>query len=161
MQTDYRDIMYPRPEDQANYHYPTDGLLQANGVVEDMDICKPKYLDASDDMYFPVVKNGLATGTTVGRANGLKSISRSYTNSHMKCTSIEVAILSYEKVGAFSSQGDSGAIVLDRDGGIVGMLTGGAGSQSKHLDISYIIPYWWLEGEIKKKYHDCCLYGND
>ena len=107
-----------------------------------------------------VVKNGLTTGTIVGRATGLESFTRVYTDYDIKHTSIEVAILAYEKQhGPFSAPGDSGSIVLDRKCRIVGLLTGGGGTTDE-TDVTYATPYWWLNKEmkVKKVYPRCHLY---
>lgn len=150
--------MFPRPEDQVGYKYPRDGLLQAYGVVKDKEMRSPQHLDANGYKCLHVVKNGLATGTTVGRVNGLDSFTRVYTKYGIEQTSIEVAVLPYDrKRGAFSAPGDSGAIVLERGGGIVGMLTGGGGA-TEEIDITYLTPYWWLEEQIKKVLPGFCLY---
>ncbi|KAJ3825596.1 hypothetical protein EV361DRAFT_777739, partial [Lentinula raphanica] len=51
----------------------------------------------------------------------------------------------------FSFRGDSGAIVLTREGGILGMVHGGAIS-SKHtgFDVVYVIPFWFIMEQIRK-----------
>jgi len=62
------------------------------------------------------------------------------------------AVLACDRMrGKFSDAGDSGSIVLDRDGGIVGLLTGGAG-RIDETEVTYITPYWWVEQQIKAKY---------
>jgi hypothetical protein len=150
--------MFPQPVDQANYQYPQDGLLQANGVVQDDEIRNPQHLDVHGEKCLLVVKNGLTTGTTVGRTNGLESFTRIYDEYGIKHTSIEIAVLPYDKTrGKFSDAGDSGSIVLARDGRIVGILTGGAGPIDE-TDITYLTPYWWVEKQIKAKYPGCFLY---
>jgi hypothetical protein len=150
--------MFPRPEDRAGYKYPRDGLLQAYGVVKDKEIRSPQNLDANGHKCLLVVKNGLATGTTVGCVNGLDSFTRIYADYGIKETSVEVAVLPYNsKRGAFSAPGDSGAIVLERGGAIVGMVTSGGG-QTDEIDTTYLTPYWWLDEQIKKVFPSCYLY---
>ncbi|KAG8734626.1 hypothetical protein FRC10_011605 [Ceratobasidium sp. 414] len=145
---DFRNTMFPQPVNHATYRYPQDGLLQAYGVVQDNEIATPS---TSTSM------NGLATGTTVGRANGLESFTRTYPYG-IKHTSIEIAVLPYDNTrGKFSDNGDSGSIVLARDGRIVGILTGGAGPADE-TDITYLTPYWWVEKQIKAKFPDSFLY---
>ena len=153
----FSNRMFPHPADRANYRYPWDGLLQAHGVVPDDEIHNPQHLDAHGEKCLPVVKNGLATGTTVGRVNALESFTRTYGENGCKQTSIEIAVLGHDARRKFSDFGDSGSIVLSRDGRIVGILTGGAGPPDQ-IDISYLTPYWWVEREIKAKYPDCFLY---
>ncbi|KAF8580920.1 hypothetical protein K439DRAFT_1648029 [Ramaria rubella] len=116
-------------------YYPQDGLLQAYGVVPDDEIRNPQHLDVHGEKCLLVVKNGLTTGTTVGRVNSLDSFTRTYDECGIKQTSIEIAVLAYDKTrGKFSGPSDSGSIVLSRDGRIVGILTGGA----DETDITYL-----------------------
>ncbi|KAG7094922.1 hypothetical protein E1B28_005728 [Marasmius oreades] len=155
---DYGKTMFPNPVDQDKYCYPRNGLLQAYGVVQDNEIHNPQHLDVHGGKCLFVVKNGLATGTTVGCANGLESFTRIYNDYGIEHTSIEIAVLPYNKMrGKFSDAGDSGSIVLDRDGRIVGILTGGAGP-TDGIDITYLTPYRWVEQQIKARYPDCFLY---
>ncbi|PIL34940.1 hypothetical protein GSI_02727 [Ganoderma sinense ZZ0214-1] len=168
---DWARIMFPRPEDQVGYKYPRDGLLQASGVVDEKEIRLPQQRDAQGDRCLHVVKNGLGTGTTVGRVNGLDSFTRVYTEYEygtFEEPSVEGAVLpvpvpscdgNFKKRGAFSASGDSGAIVLERGGGIVGMITGGCGaSPTDEHDIAYVTPYWWLDEQIKKVFPESYLY---
>ncbi|KAG8806839.1 hypothetical protein FRC19_007028 [Serendipita sp. 401] len=155
---EYGKIMFPWPEDQANYEYPEDGLLQAFGVVPAGEIYSPQYRDAHGEKCLLVVKNGLATGTTIGRVMGMESFTRVYKEHGIKETSMEIAVLPYSKItGPFSVPGDSGSIVLDRNGRILGMLTGGAGT-TDGTDVTYLTPYWYLETEIKKHFPNAFLY---
>jgi hypothetical protein len=126
--------------------------------VKDKEIRQPQHLDANGEKALLVVKNGSTTGTTIGRVNGLDSFTRVYSNYGIEKTSIETAILPYDKQrGAFSALGDSGAIILDRAGRIVALLTGGGGTTDE-IDVTYGTPYWWLEEQIKKTFPDCYLY---
>ena len=135
-------LMFPQPEDRAEYQYPDDGLLQAFGVVKDNEIHQPQHLDVHGEKALLVVKNGLTTGTTIGRVNGLDSFTRVYPNYGIEHTSIETAILPYNnKRGLFSAPGDSGSIILDRAGRIVALLTGGGGT-TDGTDVTYGTPYW-------------------
>ena len=150
--------MFPHPVDQANYRYPQDGLPQAHRVVQDDEIHDPQYLDVHGEKCLLVVKNGLTTGTTVGRVNGLESFTRVYDDYNIQHTSIEIAVLPYDTArDKFSDAGDSGSIILARDGRIVGILTNGAGPTDR-VDVTYLTPYWWVEQQIKAKYPDCFLY---
>ena len=72
------------------------------------------------------MKDSLAMGTPVGHVSGLDSFTCVYTKYGIKVMSVEIAILPCDrKRGAFSAPGDSDATVLERGGGMVGMLTGG------------------------------------
>lgn len=137
--------MFPQPEDQAGDEYPDDGLLQVLGIVKDNEIRKPQHLDANGEKTLLVVKNGLTTGTTIGRANGIDSFTCVNPDYGIEKRSIETAILPYDKHrGAFSAPGDSGAIILNRAGRTVALLTGGGGTTDE-TDGTHGTPYWWLE----------------
>lgn len=150
--------MFPDPKDRKSYSYPEDGLLQAYDVVQDAEMRNPQHLDVHGEKCLLVVKNGLATGTTVGRVNGLESFTRVYEGYGIGRKSLEFAVLPYDKTrGKFSDAGDSGSVVLDRGGRIVGILTGGSGPIGE-TDISYLTPYWWVEEQVKAKFPGCFLY---
>jgi len=72
----------------------------------------------------------------------------------MASSTPEIAVLPYNRVlGKFSDPGNSGSIVLARDGHIVGILTASAGPTDETAsDIMYLTPYWWVEQQIKVKY---------
>ncbi|KAF8869128.1 hypothetical protein BD779DRAFT_1588781 [Infundibulicybe gibba] len=160
---DFSGFMFPHPEDQVDYECPYDGLLQASGVVRENEIHQPQHLDIHGEKALLVVKNGLATGTTIGCVNGLDSFTRIYTDYGIERTSIETAILPYNKHRSslsepapdpFSAPGDSGSIILDRAGRIVALLTSGSGTADE-TDITSGTPYRWLEEQIKEMFVNC------
>ncbi|WVN86109.1 uncharacterized protein L203_101268 [Cryptococcus depauperatus CBS 7841] len=154
---DYCWRMFPQPENEAKYEYPLDGL-QALGDIQLEEIRNPQQLDANGEPCLPVVKNGLATGTTIGRVTGMESFFRIYNEHGIEETSRALAVLPYNnKAGPFSAPGDSGSIVLDRDGRILGMITAGAGT-APLIDVTYVTPYWHIEQEIKKHFPESLLY---
>ncbi|VDB85517.1 unnamed protein product [Peniophora sp. CBMAI 1063] len=163
---DYCTIMFPGDIHAGANLYPRDCLLQASGVVQATEIHEPLHRDANGEKCLLVVKNGLATGTTIGRVMGMESFTRTYEDHAIKDTSIEIGVLPYGMAPKdryfrgpvpFSAPGDSGAIVLTREGRILGMITGGAGSLAG-TDITYLTPYWYIEEEIKKVFPDSRLY---
>jgi hypothetical protein len=150
--------MHPHSEGRSDFKYPPAGLLQVRGVVKDDEIRKPKQLDANGETCLLVVKNGRATGTTIGRLASMESFVRRYLEHGIKETSIDIAVYSYgNSDGPFSAPGDSGAIVLDGNGGLVGLLTSGAGATDQ-TDVTYLTPYWWIEEQMKKVFPNCFLY---
>ncbi|KAJ3825589.1 hypothetical protein F5880DRAFT_1610980 [Lentinula raphanica] len=154
---EYAEMMYPNVKDRANFTYPKNDLLQAYGVVPADEIRKPQHLDRNGNKCMFVVKNGLATGTTFGRCTGMESFTRVY-YMETKMTAKEIAVLPYSnKEGPFSDKGDSGSIVLTRDGSILGMITGGAGCTNA-TDVSYLTPFWFILEQIRKAYPNCHLY---
>ncbi|KAN0113531.1 hypothetical protein V8E52_007595 [Russula decolorans] len=143
--------MHPHPEGQSDFKYPLGGLLQVNGVVKEAELRSPKRLDANGEECLLVVKNGKTTGVTIGRVAGIESYG-------LKKTSLEVAVYPYShKDGAFSAASDSGSIVVNGEGRVVGLLTGGSGT-TVSTDVAYITPYFWLEERVKKVFPGCFLY---
>ncbi|KAG8692458.1 hypothetical protein FRC08_009765 [Ceratobasidium sp. 394] len=137
---DYLKMMYPHGGDQSDFMYPPGGLLQVRGVVTDEETRQPQQLDVNREKCL------------------LVSFVRVYKEYGIKETSIEIAVLPYNnKSGAFSAPGDSGAIVLDREGRLVGLLTSGAGA-AEETDVTYLTPYWWIEEQMKEVFPDCSLY---
>ena len=152
--------MFPQRDDQADYEYPDDGLLQAYGVVQDDEIRQLQHLDVHGEKGPSRGKERPDHGhhrRSRHRAGVFHSrLHRLRHQAHV----IEVAILAYDKQhGPFSAPGDSGSIVLDRKGRIVGLLTGGGGTTDE-TDVTYATPYWWLNKEmkVKKVYPRCHLY---
>ncbi|KAF5346983.1 hypothetical protein D9758_010100 [Tetrapyrgos nigripes] len=154
--------MHPHSEGQSSFHpsfhHLARGVLQIKGIVKDDEIRKPKQLDVNGEKCLFVVKNGMGTGVTYGRATGMESFVREYNDYGTKKTSTELAVYSYSnKDGAFSASGDSGSIVVDGEGRIVGLLTGGSGS-TESTDATYLTPYWWIDEQIKKQFPHSFLY---
>ena len=91
-----------------------------------------------------------ATGTTLGRVNGIFSLVRDYFNDmSINQTSMEWGIINYNSESeVFSEPGDSGSIIADIRGRIGGMLTGGSG-KTRTSDMTYATPFWWLLKRIK------------
>jgi hypothetical protein len=149
--------MHPDPKGRFSFEYPADSLLKVKGVVKEDEIRKPKQLDADGEPCLIVIKNGRTTGATIGRGTGIESFVRDYKNG-IKGTSMEMAIYPYShRDGAFSATGDSGSIVVDGQGRIVGMITAGSGATDS-TDVTYLTPYFWLEERIKKAFPKSYLY---
>ncbi|KAL1707595.1 hypothetical protein EV121DRAFT_277965 [Schizophyllum commune] len=142
---DWQKYMFPQHHDHRDFHVPEDLLLQ----LEDYN------RDVNDVDTLLAVKNGHITGTTFGRVNGLDSITRTYDAHGLKVDAKEVLILGYDtKTGKnerFSDGGDSGSIVVDRRGRLIGLLTGGKGPTSA-TDKSYITPYYRLKKKIEAEF---------
>jgi hypothetical protein len=132
--------------------------LKVKGVVKEDEIRKPKQLDTNGEECLIVIKNGKTTGVTIGRGTGIESFVRQYDDYGIKRTSMEIAIYPYShRDGAFSAKGDSGSIVVDWQGRIVGMLTGGAGA-IESTDVTYLTPYFWLDERVKQAFPNSYLY---
>jgi hypothetical protein len=110
----------------------------------------PDMEDAAQEPCFIVFKSGPITGTTMGRANAVKSVGREWDAAHKEATatSIEWCIINHDKGKAFSMPGDSGSIIADIRGRVGGLLTAGAG-MTDSTDMSYATPYEWLIKRIQ------------
>ena len=140
---------FPRGDANWGFKYPRYRLLPLVGTITDELMRTPDMWDSDGKPCLLVVKNGNATGTTLGRANGVFSVVRDYfTDMSVNQTSMEWGIINYNsKSEVFSEPGDSGSIVADIRGRIGGMLTGGSGKTES--DMTYATPFWWLLQHIK------------
>ena len=150
-------MMSPDQVTTFKFKYPCDRLLPIQGVVPEDDLAHPKMRDANGDPCILLIKNGRTTNTTIGRGTGIQSFVRDYLPDGTEQTSMEFAILGYNKFAAFSEVGDSGAIIIDSEGRVVALLTGGSG-QAGSTDITYGTPFEWLLERIKAKFPDAYVY---
>jgi hypothetical protein len=146
--------------------YPPDHLLQLQGIVTEDELRHPKMLDVNSEECLIVVKNGLSTGVTIGRSSGIESFVREYDKHGNHATSMELAIYSYSHwqkdntfAQAFSAPGDSGSIIADGNGRIIGLLTGGTAGKTDLIDVTYASPFYWVFNErIKASFPNAYLY---
>lgn len=139
-----------------------DGYLKVSGVVPRSDFEDPPHVDHNGDRCLIVIKNGATSNVTIGYANSLESSTRIYGSTHENTyTSHKIAVIPHEcEKHAFSGPGDSGSVVLDRDGRIVGLLTSGNGLAGT-TDWSYITPFRLLQNQIEARFGDFTLYSSD
>ncbi len=140
------------PGGEANWRFENSlyRMLPLTGTITDDLMHIPDMWDSEGEPCLLVIKTGSATGTTIGRANGVFSIVRDYYFNDMSVnqTSMEWAILNYGIKEVFSEPGDSGSIIADIHGRIGGMLTGSSGD-GEYSDITYATPFWWLLERIR------------
>ncbi|EIW83378.1 hypothetical protein CONPUDRAFT_136420 [Coniophora puteana RWD-64-598 SS2] len=138
-------------DDTPSFEYPFDRLLTLQGTISDEEMRQQTPVDKDKKSCLMVIKDGSATGVTIGRASGIMSFVRD--DSDGSCgISKEWAILPYDaESGAFSAKGDSGAVIVDGLGRIGGLLTGGAGDKTQ-VDITYATPISFIEKSIKTRY---------
>ncbi|KAF8959249.1 hypothetical protein BDZ97DRAFT_1761585 [Flammula alnicola] len=149
--------MYPNPSANTTFKYPSNRLLPLQGVIGEDELRRPQMFDADNEPCLLVIKSGCTTGVTTGRATGVISFVREYFKNGPHQTSMEWAILPYDKSGAFSAPGDSGAIIFDGQGRIGGVLTGRTG-KTETTDITYGTPFYWLMQRIKERFPHAYLY---
>ncbi|KAJ6625106.1 hypothetical protein B0H10DRAFT_1942713 [Mycena sp. CBHHK59/15] len=156
----FQELMLPWAANGADYAYPEDGLLPIFGVVPESELHQPTQCNGRSAPAMPVIKNGLTTGTTVSWLNGLKALVCHYDYDHcdVNFTSFETTILPYGRRGAFSAAGDSGAIILDRRGRIIALLTGGGGGLTDETDVTFATEWCALEPHIKGTLEGIQLY---
>ncbi|TFK49387.1 hypothetical protein OE88DRAFT_422270 [Heliocybe sulcata] len=147
--------MYPGDDEQTTFKYPSDRLLGLRDIIAEERMCNPDLRDHDNETCLFVIKNGNATGVTIGRATGIFSFVRADLSSQ---GSKAWAIYNYDnKSGAFSARGDSGSIIVDGLGRIGGLLTGGAG-KTETSDVTYRTPMFWLWPRIKQHFPHAHLY---
>ncbi|KAL5514043.1 hypothetical protein ACEPAG_2804 [Sanghuangporus baumii] len=141
---------FPRGDAGWKFRFPDDRLLRLMGTISDDLMRHPDMWDSDGKLCLLVVKNGSATGTTIGRANSVFSIVRDYFNDvTVNQTSMEWGIINYDtKSEVFSKPGDSGSIIADIRGRVGGMLTGASG-KTESFDMTYATPFWWLLERIR------------
>lgn len=95
-----------------------------------------------------VMKNGNTTDLTIGRCAGLEA----YLCDVHGVESIELAIYNHDqRSGSFSDKGDSGSLVFDGQGRMVGIIHSGMPrGGSNH--VTFATPAWWAIEQLKKQY---------
>ncbi|KAH9996720.1 hypothetical protein BJV74DRAFT_795039 [Russula compacta] len=122
------------------------------GVYHD-DVPQPPewHLPQNSEPCLMVIKNGSATGVIIGRATGIFSSVRDYFDDDSDQTSKEWSIIPYDtKSGSFSAPGDSGAVIVDGQGRMGGLLTGGTGYPGflrRHICYAHRLPAEEYQGQ--------------
>lgn len=157
--------MHPRTDAQAGFKYPADRLLELRGILAEDRMRHPDTKDREGENCLYVIKRGLTTLTTIGRATGSFSYAREYFPNQTHRDSIEWAILrygydnhnDYDSGAAFSKGGDSGSVIASGTGEFGGILTAGSG-KTESSDITYATPMFWLWPIIKAKFPNANHY---
>jgi hypothetical protein len=143
-------MMYHRNDGGTVFRYPEDRMLRINGIVTRELLANPDLFDHEDLSCFIVLKDGSATDLTIGRYAGLES----FLCDEGGVESVELAIYNYDKKsGPFSAKGDSGSLIFDGLGRMVGLLHSGKSKSSfTGAHVTYATPVWWLVSRIMEKY---------
>ncbi|TFY67632.1 hypothetical protein EVG20_g3871 [Dentipellis fragilis] len=134
-----------------------DRLLPLRDMITEELMHAPDMLDRDNEACLLVIKNGSATGVTIGRATGIESFVRDEDTGDV---SLQWAIYrdNYDnKPGVFSAPGDSGTMVADGLGRMGGILNGGAG-KTESSDVTYATPMWWIWPRVKAEFPHANLY---
>ena len=141
----------------VNFMYPLDRLLPLQGTILTAELRRPSIVDQNGEPCLMVLKRGNSTDLTIGRGNNVFSFVRHYFKDKEPQTSKEWPVLPYDQQsGAFSGQGDSGAVIVDGGGRIGGLITGGCGD-TDDLDITYATPMEFLLQRIAKQFPNAHL----
>ncbi|KAK7689089.1 hypothetical protein QCA50_007780 [Cerrena zonata] len=94
------------------------------------------------------MKDGNTTDLTIGKYAGLEA----YLCSSLGAESIELAIYNYDtKSGPFSDKGDSGSLIVDGEGRMVGILHSGMPKGGAN-HVTFATPAWWAIEQLKLEY---------
>jgi len=150
--------MYPRTDAQSGFKYPPERLLELRGILTEDRMRHPDAKDHNGENCLYVIKRGLSTLTTIGRATGSFSYAREYFANQTHQDSIQWAILAYDNdSGTFSKGGDSGSMIASGTSEFGGLLTGRSG-KTESSDITYATPMFWLWPIVKAKFPNANLY---
>ena len=143
-------MISPEDDDDSPWQYPINRQLKINGIITREQLTDSE-LDSEDQFDLIVLKHGSATYLTVGRFAGLES----FLCDEHGVESVELAIFNYDHTsGSFSGRGDSGSLIVDSQGRMVGLLhsrrSKSGGCSSAHA--TYATPAWWVIDRIKEKY---------
>lgn len=148
----------PTAPDTFQYPYGYGRLFPVQGIVPEHELTHPHMRDADGEPCVPLIKNGGATNTTIGRGTGMKSFVRDCLRDGTEQTSLELAVLGCDESAAFSDRGDSGACIVDGKGRVAALLTGGYGQADAATDITYGTPFENLWERILAKFPDAHFY---
>ncbi|CAK7567380.1 MAG: hypothetical protein SEPTF4163_005344 [Sporothrix epigloea] len=144
---------------QPKYRFSREQLLHLQGTVPVEELlgqsASSMNTERNSRRHF-VLKKGSESELTAGIVLDIESVAR-HCFSGVEEESYELAVLhlcnprEFDPYNhwAFSEPGDSGAIVFDLDGRIVGMLTGGSG-RNCGVDCSYVTPIAKLQSDIEQ-----------
>ena len=94
------------------------------------------------------MKYGNTTDLTVGRYTGPEAFVRD----DLGQESTELAIYNYDREsGPFSAKGDSGSLVFDGLGHMVGILHSGM-PKGTMGHVTFATPAWWVVEKLKERY---------
>ncbi|CUS13211.1 unnamed protein product, partial [Tuber aestivum] len=151
---DFTCRMFPNATNRHRFKYPFDRLFQVRDIIPDDELYNPHMADQQGEPCLVVIKRGITTGLTIGRANNIASYVRYYNADGSEVTSTEWPIFNYDdNHGPFSRCGDSGSAIVDSLGRLGGLLTGGGGLTDR-TDITYATPVSFIFESLKAhNYH--------
>ncbi|EKM54768.1 uncharacterized protein PHACADRAFT_197198, partial [Phanerochaete carnosa HHB-10118-sp] len=128
------DVFYPQSGGRTVFKFPANRQLRINGCVTLELLAVPDCFDSNGKPCLIVMKDGNTTDLTVGRYAGLEAY---------LCNSIGPA--------PFSAKGDSGSLIFDGEGRMVGIFHSGMPKGGSN-HVTYTTPAWWAIEQLKLKY---------
>lgn len=139
-------LLYSNPRNCHNFKYPPERIFKIQGIISKKVMSNPDMLDQNEMPCLLVMKRGLATGLTLGRANEINSFARTYFTNTSPKKSLEWVICNYDsKSPLFAAPGDSGAAIVDCQGRLGGVVTGGHDIR----DLTYATPAFSILDSLK------------
>jgi hypothetical protein len=147
-------MFYPNSNGRTDFKFPSDRQLRIQGCVTPELLTSPDCYDSNGEPCLIVMKDGNTTNLTVGGLAGMEA----YTCDVFGIESIELAIYNYNKQsGPFSAKGDSGSLIFDGEGRMVGILHSGMPKGASN-HVTYASPAWWVLEQIKLHYPHADFY---
>lgn len=141
-------MFYSQSGGRTTFKFPTNRQLRINGCVTRELLAVPDCFDSNGEPCLIVMKGGNTTDLTVGCYAGLEA----YLCDDLGVESIELALYNYDKQsGSFSAKGDSGSLIFDGEGHMVGILHSGMPKGGSN-HVTYATPAWWAIEQLKLKY---------
>ncbi|KAG9099811.1 hypothetical protein FRC06_004824 [Ceratobasidium sp. 370] len=133
-------IDYLHPANVTSFKYPGNWLLKFFDTILDGQMGKPanKTLNHNHNPVIMAIKPGGASGLMVRHLNTICSVLRYYFKGELGQSSREVAVYPHiSKSGTFSEPSDSGSVIINNTGRVMGILTSSAGA-TELLDCTYV-----------------------
>ena len=129
------------------FKFPANHQLRINSCLTHKQLANPDRFSSNSKPCL-IIKDGNTTDLTVRQYAGLEA----YTCNELGIESTELAIYNYNKQsGPFSTKGDSGSLIFDGMGHMVGILHSGmVKGQSCH--VTYATPTWWAIEQLRLQY---------
>lgn len=141
----------PNIQNPYKFAYPAGRQWKIENICIPLDEMRhSKAFDQNNSPALSVLKRGRTIGVTCGVSNEVESYVCTYSSEKSSFKSKEWAILGYDKsFSPFSTIGDFGALVVDAEGRMGGMLTGSSGF-SAQTDVTYATPIVALLQDMHK-----------
>ena len=141
--------MFPSRDDRREaFEFLLGRQSRIKGLIPREYLINPDQLDSQDQPCLIVMKDGCASDLTVGRFAGPEA----YLCDELGVESIELAIYNYDdRSDPFSMKGDSGSLVFDGQGRMLGIIHSGMPKGDSNY-VTFATPAGFVIEQIKKRY---------